>query len=138
MRPSLARASRDRHTKGPRFRLFISTAVLNEIKRGAPEVASRRLQCVESIPILAIDQPASTLARLLLESHAVPSNAKTDALHIAVAAVNRMTYLLTWNCKHIANAERREAIAAVAQQSGFGIPIICTPEQLMGTNDAER
>ena len=54
-----------------------------------------------------------------------------DALHIAIAAANGMDYLLTWNCKHLANASHRSRIEALVEEEGFGCPVICTPEELM-------
>lgn len=62
----------------------------------------------------------------------VPEKAKEDALHIAAAAFYGMDYLLTWNCKHIANAEMRNKIIDVVQSQEFECPVICTPEELMG------
>ena len=64
--------------------------------------------------------------------HAIPEAASADAVHVAVAAVNGVHYLLTWNCKHIANAERFDAIAAACLESGYKPPIICTPDELTG------
>ncbi len=55
-----------------------------------------------------------------------------DALHIALATYHGMDYLLTWNCKHIANAEKRYVIAEVCHNTGIEPPVICTPEELMG------
>jgi hypothetical protein len=71
------------------------------------------------------------LAKALISERAVPSQAEIDAYHIAVAAVNGIEYLLTWNCTHIANAVMRPKIEAVCRQQGFEPPIICTPQELM-------
>ena len=75
------------------------------------------------------------LAKLLIAEKALPPKAVTDALHIAVAAVHGINYLMSWNCKHIANAEMQSAIEKVCQKSGFKCPIICTPEELLGGKD---
>jgi hypothetical protein len=56
-----------------------------------------------------------------------------DALHIAVATAHGMAYVLSWNCKHTANAEKRPHIEAVAREAGYAAPHLCTPEELMGT-----
>jgi hypothetical protein len=61
----------------------------------------------------------------------VPPAAETDALHIAIAATSGMEYLLTWNCRHIANAQIRGRIEAFARQRGIEPPILCTPEEPM-------
>jgi hypothetical protein len=68
---------------------------------------------------------------MLVASGAVPRKAGEDALHIAAAAVHGVDYLLTWNCKHIANATMRQAIERLCRQAGYEPPVICTPEELM-------
>jgi hypothetical protein len=77
-----------------------------------------------------INEEVIQLAEKLVRSHAVPKKAAQDALHIAIACVNGMDYLLTWNCKHIANAKMRSKIEKVCRDSGYAPPIICTPEEL--------
>jgi len=62
----------------------------------------------------------------------LPPHAFPDAAHVAVSAVHRMDYLLTWNCKHLANAQITRRIAVVCEKLGYKMPIICTPEELMG------
>ena len=72
------------------------------------------------------------LARDLVNRHAIPQEAVEDAVHIAIAAVHGIDYLLTWNCAHIANAQRRDAIEQVCRDNGYEPPLICTPEELLG------
>jgi hypothetical protein len=67
---------------------------------------------------------------VLVERGAVPREAEVDAAHIALAAVHGLEYLLTWNCKHIANADKRVAIEELCRQQGFEPPVICTPDEL--------
>jgi len=62
----------------------------------------------------------------------MPDKASEDALHIAIAAVHGMNYLLTWNCRHIANGETMRRLEAVAKEAGLLLPVLWTPEQLMG------
>jgi hypothetical protein len=71
------------------------------------------------------------LAQRLVAEGVVPPEAGTDALHIAVAAVHGMDYLLTWNCRHIANATIRTRVEAACADAGLGAPVICTPEELL-------
>ena len=71
------------------------------------------------------------LARNLVSKGPIPDRAEMDAYHIAVAAVNGMEYLLTWNCTHIANAVMRPQIEEICRQQGFEPPVICTPQELM-------
>jgi hypothetical protein len=72
------------------------------------------------------------LAERLLAEGALPPKAKVDALHLAVATVNRMQYLITWNCAHLANAALWRTIESTCRASGYRPPVICTPYELMG------
>ena len=87
---------------------------------------ARNLNAVQST------DSAVDLARLLLKRRAVPQVAEVDALHIGVAVANGADFLLTWNCRHIANAEMRAKIGAVCREAGYEPPVICTPEELLG------
>jgi hypothetical protein len=112
------------------YDLFTSQLVLDEAQAGDPEVASRRLAELEGISLLKLSDAAIGLAENLIKANAVPQKAAQDALHIAIACANGMEYLLTWNCKHIANARMRSKIDKVCREMGFIPPIICTPEEL--------
>ena len=80
--------------------------------------------------LLDLTQDATRLAADLIRSGGMPENAKIDALHIAVAAVHGMDYLVSWNCRHIANATMRGRIEAICRNGGFEPPVICTPLEL--------
>jgi hypothetical protein len=86
---------------------------------------------LEDIPVLGLNAETDALASRLLRASAVPAKARLDAIHIAVAAVNHMNYLLTWNLTHIANAAIRGKIEQACRDAGLRAPIICTPEELM-------
>lgn len=87
------------------FDLFVSGLVLEEAASGDPEMAARRLAELRGIPVLGLDEEARALAKRFLESGLMPSKAVGDAIHVALATLHGMDYLLTWNCRHIANAE---------------------------------
>jgi predicted nucleic acid-binding protein len=112
------------------YELFVSEVVLREIVLGDQTVAEQRLSLIETLPVLATTSEAERLAPLLLRSAGLASNAKTDTLHVAVATVHGMDYLLTWNCTHIANATIRRAIERQCRSSGYEPPVICTPQEL--------
>lgn len=116
--------------QGNEYEFFISQVVLDEARAGDPLLAARRLAAIDGIPMLEITEAAIRVADKLLKAHAVPQKAAQDALHIAIACTNGMNFLLTWNCKHIANARMRGAIDRVCRESGFVPPVICTPEEL--------
>jgi hypothetical protein len=82
--------------------------------------------------VLELTEDAVSLARILLKEKVVPKKAVEDALHISIAIMHGIDYLLTWNCKHIANAERQHAIASICYKRNIEPPVICTPEELMG------
>jgi len=114
------------------FKLFISQFVVQEANVGDAAMAQKRLEELQAIPLLDVNQDAENLAQKLIDDGPLPKKAAVDALHIAVATVHGMDYLLTWNCKHIANAEMQSKVAAVCRESGFEPPVICTPEELLG------
>ena len=94
-------------------------------------VAARRATLLSGIPVLDLGAEVHDLANRLLRARAVPEKALVDAVHIAVAAVNQIDYLLTWNCTHIANAAVRGKIEQACRAAGLQAPTICTPEELM-------
>jgi len=114
------------------FDLYASQFVVQESSAGDAAMARKRLNALDGIALLSINQEALDLARLLIEKGPIPEKAEIDALHIAVATANGMDYLLTWNCKHIANAEMQVGIGRLCRASGFEPPVICTPEELLG------
>jgi len=113
------------------FDVYVSEVVLAEAARGDEVMATARLNLIRSVPVLSINEDARTLAAAILRSAALPPKAAADALHIAVATVNAMDYLLSWNCTHIANAIIARRISALSREMGFDPPAVCTPEELM-------
>ena len=114
------------------FDSFVSELVIRESGAGDLIAAGRRLTELAAIPVLALTDEAVTLARDLIEREILPKAAADDAMHIGLATVHAMDYLLTWNCRHIANARIRPAVTARCVAQGYTLPIICTPEELMG------
>jgi predicted nucleic acid-binding protein len=119
-------------TRRKDFDLYVSLAVVDEVSLGETEMAEKRLQAIRSFPRLDVHPEADDLAELFVKRGALPPKAAVDALHIAVAAVHKMDYLLTWNCKHIANVEIYRKVAAICREKGYEPPLICTPEELQG------
>jgi len=114
------------------FGLYVSQIVADEAADGDPEAAALRLKELVGIPRLVISEEATELARELIIQHALPQDALEDALHIALASVHGMDFLLTWNCSHIANAEMMESIRSAVESAGYKCPTICTPEEMLG------
>lgn len=111
---------------------------MTEAGKGDREAAAKRLQVLDDISLLELKEEASDLAAVFVRSKAVPEKAEEDALHIAIAAIYGLDYLMTWNCKHIANAEILRRMQIICADEGYAMPTICTPEELMGEqNNAE-
>lgn len=119
-------------TRREDFDLYSSQFVIQESGAGDAAMAQERIDALDGVAILSAERNAFDLARLLIEKGPIPKKAEIDALHIAVATANGMDYLLTWNCKHIANAEMQVGIGKLCRASGFEPPVICTPEELLG------
>ena len=118
-------------TRRPQFDLYVSPLVIQEAGGGDPLRARRRLAALKATPVLDATSDAMQLAEALAQAGAVPTQAVVDATHIAIATVHGMTYLLTWNCAHIANATMRTRIEAICRSEGYEPPVLCTPEELM-------
>ena len=117
------------------YELLVSQSVWQECAAGDPLAAQKRLAALEGISVLAITQDMIRLAASLIEQAIIPAKAIEDALHIAVSTLHHVDFLLTWNCRHIANPVIQEKIAVYLEQLGLFLPIICTPEELLGGNN---
>jgi hypothetical protein len=114
------------------YEMRVSPLVLAECAAGDPEAATERLTALSGVPILELTPEAEQLAGVLMKEVPLPERAATDALHVAVAAVNGVEYLVTWHCTHIANAVLRPRIEAACRRVGYEPPTICTPQELLG------
>jgi hypothetical protein len=117
--------------------LFASQVVLDEVAFGETAMAQLRLDLLAGVPLLRVTDEVKGLARKVLESGLLPTTADRDAAHIALASAYEMDILLSWNCRHIANAAIQARLRKLAQAAGFTLPVICTPEELM-ENDHEQ
>lgn len=115
---------------GQRFDLYVSILVVEEAKAGGAEAAQMRLAAISGLPILEINDAAEELGKRLMGEGAIPS--AEDALHISLATVHGMDFLLTWNFRHINNVEMKARIRTVIDAVGFECPVICSPEELGG------
>jgi hypothetical protein len=114
------------------FDLVVSELVLREAGGGDPEAARRRLAALEGITHLALTDDALSLAEEFVQRRLLPPRAAGDGLHIALATIHRVDYLLTWNCAHIANPEIQAKLAEFLWKRELLLPFICTPEELLG------
>lgn len=114
-----------------RFEILASELVVQEAMAGDEIAGRERMVVIEQLELLETSEAALALARDLIEHAAIPNKAADDALHLAIAATNGIEYLVTWNCRHLANATMREKIESVCRETGYQPPIICTPEELL-------
>lgn len=119
-------------TRRNAFQLYASQAVIKETSQGDAEIASQRLEIIRDLALLDLNQSVLDLAEQFLERSSLPAKANVDAVHIAAATVHGMDYLLTWNCKHIANAQIQRKLAEISLDFGYELPILCTPYELLG------
>ncbi len=119
-------------TQRRRFDLSKSEVVLAGAGQGNPDAAQRRIERLRDVPGLAVTESVAALARKLLEEGALPREATDDAMHVAIAAVHGIDYLLTLNCRRLDNAERKPEVRRVCSELGYRCPEICTPQEQMG------
>jgi len=112
-------------TRRLKFELFISSAVIEEVSQGNATQSARRLAALSGLSTLEPNNEVTELAKAFVQTQLVPS------YHIAIATVHQLNYLLTWNCKHIANAQIQSKLRQVSQQRGYELPILCTPYELL-------
>ena len=114
------------------FENFVSQVVVDEASAGDPAEVQKRVAIIGDLQALEVTDEAESLAEAIMAARILPPQAVRDAAHVAVAAVHDIDYLLTWNCRHFANAQIIRRIALVCEKLGYRMPIICTPEELMG------
>jgi len=114
-----------------------SQYVIDEASAGDPTLAAERLESLDGIPLLPVDAEIAQIAGEIMARAILPPKARTDVLHIAMVAHQRIQYLLTWNCRHIANATILPRIHKLLNDFSIPIPIICTPEEMV-SDDQEN
>ncbi len=115
----------------PHLDAFVSPVVLDEIAGGDQHAQILRQKLVADMAILAVDERIIALAEVISKQIQLPERAQADAYHIAIPAVHGIDYLVTWNCKHIANAFILRRIEQIVRTMGYVMPVVCTPEELM-------
>jgi len=114
------------------YDLFVSDIVVSESARGSENAAVRRISAIEGIERLPLNDTALSLASKILKMIQLPSRASDDAIHIAIATVHQMDYIITWNFRHLANPHNFKSLREICRDSGYTLPEICTPEELIG------
>ena len=114
------------------FQFVISQRVIDEIQAGTrPDKVKLRLQAIEKLGVLEITEDVEFLAELLIEARALPRDQASDAIHVAVATVNSVPYLATWNLRHLANPNQLIQFDRICRVAGYFPVKILTPKQLL-------
>jgi len=115
--------------------LCTSLETLDEAAKGEEQMASARKDLLDSIRLLPVTDEVIGLASSLVSTGLVPAKAASDAMHIAVASVHRIDYLVTWNFKHIANPFLRDRMRIAVAEAGYELPVMCSPEELLQNDE---
>jgi hypothetical protein len=114
------------------FMCVASDEVRQEASKGDPEQARRRLEVLNTLVLVQSSKEAEDLSQAFRATGALPPSVQTDAAHLAIATAARVDYLLTWKCRHLANAEILRRLEREALRHGWKLPNVCTPAELMG------
>ena len=114
------------------YDVVTSQLVIDEAGMGDADAASRRLEILETIPVLPVNPDADKVADEIVRRSMIPSSARLDALHVATAALAGVQYLLTQNCTHIANAHELPRVYRLLDELGISGMLICTPIEFLG------
>lgn len=122
-------------TARDRYELVTSPAVLSEISAGSSGRGALRLAAVSDLPLLPIELEVVEIVRAYVHHKLMPRDPGGDALHLALASFHSCDFLVTWNCRHLANANKFGHIRRINTQLGIFVPILVTPLELLGDND---
>ncbi len=114
-----------------KYESYVSVLVRDEAGKGDEEQAKQRLEAIDGFPVLDADDAAHSLARKIIEGHGIPEVYPEDAVHVAVAAVNGIDVLVTWNFSHLNNPFTRMLVRQVVENAGYQCPEICSPDELL-------
>jgi hypothetical protein len=108
-----------------------SEEVVREAILGDAEMAAARIKTLEDVRIIGITAQVEAMAATFMETGALPPTMRSDATHLAAATLSGASYLLTWNCRHLANAHVLRRLQKEAERRGWDLPGVCTPMELM-------
>ena len=118
-----------------KFNLVTSQLTIIEASNGDPAAAADRLKRLDGLPLVSLGTDVDALANLILANHLMPQKAGADAVHVAAAAIAGVNYLLTQNCKHIANAHELPRVYQLLEAQGYDQLLICTPTEFLAEED---
>ena len=119
------------------YSLVTSIAVLDELNRGEYPNKQQVLELIDDLPLLPVEDAIAEIVMVYIQHKVMPNEPVGDALHLAMASYHKCEFLLTWNCRHLANANKFGHIRRVNAMLGLYIPLLVTPLELIGGEDEE-
>ncbi|MFL6201991.1 MAG: type II toxin-antitoxin system VapC family toxin [Thermoanaerobaculia bacterium] len=117
------------------YELVTSPAVLDELAGGLPERGEMRLELVRGLPLLTIEPAIIEIVQAYVRYKLMPADPSGDAMHLALASYHKCDFLVTWNCQHLANANKFGHIRRVNTMLGLFVPALVTPLELLGEDN---
>jgi hypothetical protein len=119
-----------------KYELVTSDAVFDELERGDFPQKADALSLLSGVPVVDVDEAIADIVDTYIKHHVMPADPAGDALHLALASFHKCDFLLTWNCSHLANANKFAHIRRVNVALGLFVPSLVTPLELLGERDA--
>lgn len=120
------------------YSLVTSVAVLDELARGDYPAKEAATQLVSALPLIAVEEAVTDIVQAYIRHRVMPDDPVGDALHLALASYHKCDFLLTWNCRHLANANKFSHIRRVNTMLGLYVPLLVTPLELLGGKESEN
>jgi predicted nucleic acid-binding protein len=120
------------------YDLVTSAAVIAELSRGDFPNRDRCLDLMTVTPVVTIDSAVIEVVKVYISNHVMPDDPVGDALHLALASHHKCDFLLTWNCRHLANANKFGHIRRINTLLGLFVPSLVTPLELLGDKDEDN
>ena len=120
-----------------RYDLVTSAAVIDELSQGDFPGREEALRLIERLPLIPVEPEVAEIVQAYIAHKVMPDNPIGDALHLALASFHRCDFLLTWNCRHLANANKFDHIRRVNALLGLFVPALVTPLELLGADDED-
>ena len=122
-------------TAPQRFELVTSEAVLDELAGGPPDRAAQWLDLVRGLPLVPVEPAIAETVETYIRHKVMPADPGGDALHLALASYHKCEFLVTWNCRHLANASKFGHIRLVNTMLGLFVPSLVAPMEVLGGDD---
>ena len=114
-----------------RFICYTSEAVFNELESGEYPKKQEKIELIKNITLLEINDEIEEIVEVYISNYLMPKDELGDALHLAIASFHKVDYLLTWNCNHLANANKKKHIRRINERLRIHTPEILTPLEIM-------